>query len=394
MAKLPRYGAPDGDAERRRYAGIVAQAFAGEVEAFLPWINGAGSDVRLLRENDVQAGLVFYRMGQFFGGRSVPTWGVAGVGVKPELRSRGVARELMVEILRENFEQGPPLSTLYPAAPRLYRNLGWEFAGSRCAYTARLTELPQGDGGLEVRPVDEQAGELLAELYRRRYWRENGCLDRPARIWERVRRVPKETPLCGYVVERAGEAQGYTLYFQKREPGAGFRYDMHARDLVCLTRDAARALLGFFARNRSVANNLHFYAAPQDPLLIELQLTQEVRVQERQDWMLRIVRVQDALVARGYSPHVKAETRVNILDQILPGNSGDWTLHLADGRMQVDRGGSGGPSLDVRGLAALYSGSLAPPQLRAAGLLTGSDRHDGALQAMFSGTTSWMPDFF
>jgi predicted acetyltransferase len=62
--------------------------------------------------------------------------------------------------------------------------------------------------------------------------------------------------------------------------------------------------------------------------------------------------------------------------------------------MQVSRGNSGGPSLDIRGLAALYASSMAPPQLRQAGLLTGTDRHDAALQAMFAGTTPWMPDFF
>lgn len=394
MANLPRYGEPDGDAERRRYAGIVAQVFAGDVDAFTTWILGFGPDVRLLRDGDVQAGLVFYRMGQFFGGRSVPTWGVAGVGVKPELRSRGMARELMSALLQENFEHGPPLSTLYPAAPRLYRNLGWEFVGSRCAYAARLSELPLDDCGLQVRPVDESAAELLAGLYRRRHAHENGCLERNDKIWERVKRAPRETPLCGYVVERDGEPEGYALYIQKREPGVVFRYDMHARDLVCLTREAARALLGFFARNRSVANHLYFYAAPQDPLLIELQLNQEVRVHERQDWMLRIVRVAEALQTRGYSPHVQAEAQLHIKDEALPGNSGEWTLRLTDGHMQVSRGNSGGPSLDIRGLAALYASSMAPPQLRQAGLLTGTDRHDAALQAMFAGTTPWMPDFF
>lgn len=394
MAKLPRYGAPDGDAEKRRYAGIVAQAFAGDADAFTTWILGFGPDVRLLRDGDVQAGAVFYRMGQFFGRRSVPTWGVAGVGVKPELRSLGMARELMSALLQENFEHGPPISTLYPAAPKLYRNLGWEFAGARCAYVTRLSELPHGDGGLQVRPIDESAQELLADLYRRRHAFENGCLDRNERIWERVKRAPRETPLCGYVVERDGVPEGYTLYIQKREPGAVFRYDMHARDLVCLTREAARALLGFFARNRSVANNLYFYAAPRDPLLIETLLTQEVRVHERQDWMLRVVRVEDALQARGYSPHVNAEAQFTIDDPALPANNGGWRLQLKEGRMQVERGGKGGPNLNVRGLAALYASSMAPAQLRQAGLLTGTDQHDAALAAMFAGTAPWMPDFF
>jgi len=104
--------------------------------------------------------------------------------------------------------------------------------------------------------------------------------------------------------------------------------------------------------------------------------------------------VPDALQQRGYSAHVNAAAQVTIDDPALPGNSRDWTLQLSDGRMQVERGGRGGPRLHVRGLAALYSGSMAPAQLRIAGLLTGTEQHDAALQAMFAGTTPWMPDFF
>ncbi|MCB9896115.1 MAG: GNAT family N-acetyltransferase [Planctomycetes bacterium] len=394
MAQLPRYGRPDGDADRRAYAAIVAQAFAGEAELFEGWVRSFGDDVRVLRAEELQAGLVIYRMGQFFGGVSVPTWGIAGVAVKPELRSRGYARELMLENLRENFESGPAISTLYPAAPKLYRNLGWEYAGARCMFAANLSELPVAETELVVREAGPADQETIEELYRLRHGYENGCLDRSELIWERVRRAPRETPLFGYIAERDGGPEGYVLYTQKRQSATSFRYDLLVRDLVCLTPDAAAALLAFFARHRSVANRVQFYAAPDDPLALAVARTTELSQEQRMQWMLRIVRVKDALESRGYSRHVSARAVVHVVDAALAENAGDWTLDLADGQMRVSRGGTGGAQLDVRGLAALYSGSFGPAQLRAAGWLSGASDQDAALAAMFAGTAPWMPDFF
>lgn len=390
---LPRYGEPDGDAEKRAYAAIVAEAFAGPFDAFDEWVRAFGDAVRVLRDGEVQAGLVVYRMGQFFGGVSVPTWGIAGVGVRPDLRAKGYAREIMLANLRENFEHGSPISTLYPAAVKLYRNLGWEFAGSRFGVAFNLSELSMREHGLTLRQGTEKDDGVLAELYARRYRHENGCLDRGEKNWERVRRTPKDSPLFCYIAERDGAPEGYTLYTHKRVSTTSFRYDMLVRDFVATTPDSARALMAHFARNRSVANRVQFYAAPNDPLLIEMMRTQEIDVDQRLEWMLRIVRVRDALETRGYNRHVNARAEVSIVDEILPENAGDWTLELDDGRMKVSRGGSGA-SLDVRGLAALYTGCQGPNQLRAAGLLSGDETHDEALAVMFAGNTPWMPDFF
>lgn len=393
MAELPRYGEPDGDAEKRAYAGIVAEAFAGDFDAFDDWVRAFGKGVRVLRDGAVQAGLVIYEMGQYFGGASVPTWGIAGVGVRPELRGTGVARELMLANLRENFESGPPISRLYPAAPKLYRNLGWEFAGSRTTLAFDLNQLPIHEHGLTLRPGTDKDDGILRELYAQRFQHENGCLDRCPHIWTRLKRTPKENPLFCYIAERDGKPEGYALYTQKRTSPSSFRYDMLVRDLVCTTPEAARALITHFARNRSVADRLQFFAAPDDPLLIDLLRTQEVAVEQRLEWMLRIVRVKDALEARGYNRHVATSVEVNIVDETLPDNNGAWTLELSDGRMQVSKGGNG-PTLDVRGLASLYSACHTPAQLRAAGLLVGDGKHDAALAAMFAGNAPWMPDFF
>lgn len=388
-----RYGPPTGDAEVRAYASIVATTFAGEPAAFEDWVRSFGDDLRVLRGNGVVAGLTIYRMGQFFGGRSVPTWGIAGVAVPPHLRGEGIGMELMRAVLHENAESGPALSTLYPAVPALYRKLGWEFAGSRVLARMRLADLPQQGGDALVRPATPADEAAIRQLYNAQHAALNGCLDRADAIWQRLRRAPRETPVLEYVAERAGAVVGYLLYLQKRDAPARFAFDVVVRELVAADPGAALAMLNMLARHRSVAREVTIPTSPGDPWMAAILPNQEVPVESHLGWMLRIVRVKDALAQRGYADHVSARAAFELHDPELPQNNGAWSLNLAGGVMRVKRGGKG-PRLEIGGLAALYAGCQMPSRLRAAGLLSGSDAGDAALAAMFAGPSPFMPDFF
>ena len=78
------------------------------------------------RDGDLVGGLGILFMGQWFGGRSVRTGGIAAVGVPPEERGEGAAEALMTSVLRGLRKRGVPISTLYPSNLRLYRKVGYE----------------------------------------------------------------------------------------------------------------------------------------------------------------------------------------------------------------------------------------------------------------------------
>ena len=79
---------------------------------------------------------------------------------------------------------------------------------------------------------------------------------------------------------------------------------------------------------------------------------------------------------------------------VLPANAGRYVLKVADGRGRVESGGRGELALDVRGLAALYSGFLAPSELVRCGLATGSAAALEAAATLFTGPHPWMRDGF
>ncbi len=87
-------------------------------------------NLRIARRRGEIAGVLgLIKMGQWFGGRSVPMTGITCVAVAPEHRSAGVATRLVVEALEEIHREGVPISVLYPAPQPVYRRAGSEQAG-------------------------------------------------------------------------------------------------------------------------------------------------------------------------------------------------------------------------------------------------------------------------
>ncbi len=78
-----------------------------------------GADGRLL------AKAVDLAQGHWFGGRSVPASGIAGVAVAADQRGRGLSRRVITRLLADVRERGAVISTLFDTTPVPYRRLGW-----------------------------------------------------------------------------------------------------------------------------------------------------------------------------------------------------------------------------------------------------------------------------
>jgi len=118
-------------------------------------------------------------------------------------------------------------------------------------------------------------------------------------------------------------------------------------------------------------------------------------------WMLRLVDVRAALLARGYPP-LDAELELDVGDELLPENSGRYLLALARGAARISAPGEGTPSaasrpqvrLSVGALAALYTGFATPWQLATAGRLQATEDALALLAHIFAGPAPGLPDFF
>nr|WP_228530650.1 MULTISPECIES: GNAT family N-acetyltransferase [Myxococcaceae] len=392
MSPSVDFGPLDRDRELLAAGDVVAQSFALAPAEGPAWLEKSGlSHVRVLRERgEVAATLLYVHMGQWFGGRRVPTTGIAGVGVAPAHRGRGAATRLMQAGLRELHARGVPLATLYPATQPLYRRVGFEVAGSRFEVRVPGSALALRERALTLRPIAPADALAVQAAYRRHAQLRPGLLDRGDYVWNRVLHPRGETAY-GYLVEDGSQVEGY-LYLTRRRQ-ADLTQELALPDLVALTPRAARRLLSFLGDHRSLARDVVWHAGPQDPMLLLLE-EQSLQVKLVFQWMVRLLDVPAALVARGYPAAARASLHLEVEDALLPHNSGRFLLEVEDGTARVRPGGEGRLRLDVRALAPLYTGHLSPAALQAVGALEADEGSLAQATALFAGPAPTMTDMF
>lgn len=389
------YRIPD-DVEDQQFRRIATQTFNFPDRHWPLVCERVGRDqLRVVCDRgEVQAGLAFYIMGQWFGGNCLPTAGVALVCAAPHRRGQGVTRRLLTEVLAELRASGFALATLFASTQAPYRNVGFEQAGVRQIHECQLMAPAKPNAILTLTPVDPLEPLYFADLAERRARASNGNLRRSAGLWQRLF-DPRDnpTPMRGYLVGDADKPVGYIVFSQDPAPPSAPRYGLVVRDLYAENVEAATTLWQFVYGHRAIATHVIWPGATVDPwLLTPRECQPQIRLQQR--WMTRVLNVPQALSGRGFPPHVSGVIRLEVVDEHLPENHGCFELRVDNGVGHVATASKASMRIDIRGLACLYTGLYNADQLQAAGLLNGDHRARGLANALFAGPQPWMPDAF
>jgi predicted acetyltransferase len=373
-------------------APIVGWAFGGGTSRALEWLRGGGAaHVRVAsRGGKLCGGLLEIPMGQWFGGQSVPTLGLAGVAIAPEARGQKLALSLVRDTLRAARQQGVALSTLYPSSYGLYRKLGYELAGSHCRFTLQLRQLQRRARSAPVESLGEDWQPAMETTYREVARHQNGYLDRGAYVWNRVRR-PDQEPARAFGVQGPEGLEGY-LYVRL---GAARRapLELSISDFVARTPRAMTAFLAFLTAHVTTAERATWSGGSADARLFALS-ENALQCNIEDYWMLRLVDVRAALLARGY-PGLDAAVELHVQDDLLPENAGRYPLSVRGGQASLDeRITAPVARLSVGALAALYSGFASPWQLAVAGQLEADEAARVALARAFAGPAPGLGDYF
>lgn len=382
------------DALVPQLARLVHFAFGSPLDMCEGWLKRSPvQNLRAVMDGDIAvASLLRIPMAQFWGGRSVPMVGIAGVAVAPERRGCGLARSMMQACVREMADEGFALSALYASTQALYRQCGYEQAGSFSELQVSISQLSGGKAGPAVRALSPEADhDAIRACYRRWAPMWDGSLDRGNYIWDRICNK-RGTLFEPFGVYEDGLA-AYVFINQSREASSG-RHDVQISDMAWTTPSAGKALLSFLAGFATMGEHVVFSGAPSHPLV---HLMQGVRVKpvKLEHWMVRVLRFNVALEARGYNPGLAAACELVVHDDLVPANAGTWRVEVEDGRARVAPG-RGGDALHVgpRGLAAIYSGRLGVAQAVLNGLAEGSPNAVRAAEAIFPAGSPWCADFF
>lgn len=374
---------------------VLSHAFGFPRDEARVWFERAGiENLRTLeRGGRVCGGLVEIPMAQFFGGRSVTTMGVAGVGIVPEERGRGVATRLMVSMLREARARGFALSTLYPATVTLYQRAGYERAGARFSISVdpracEISRVPE----MTLHEVAGTPDEVVA-LYEATARRCSGYIDRGPYVWGRVSK-PRGLVTKTFTVSHAGTLEGYVVLAHTMAADGGAS-TVTVTDLAATTARAARAILRLLVEYRSLATLVRWHGGPSD-LFTNLLPERHSKIEIADYFMVRVVDVARALALRGWPRGATGAVTLELDDASMPENSGAYALTLEGGQARVDAGEASGPRVKIteRGLAALYTGHAQAHVLADAGWLEAGDDARAILDAWFGGPLPVMRDFF
>jgi len=372
---------------------VWMQAFNTQADYWSTFTRRVGPEnVRVLRSGGTPIGMLgVYRMGQWFGGRSVPCSGYAAVAIAPEYRQRGAAKHLLTHTLHELRAQNVPLAALYPSSQAVYRAVGFEQAGSRCHYELSVKHIGLGERGLTAKRVSSTDAAPFVELHRRRAQQENGNLERSAGLWDRLLVNMVDRPQYAYVVEENGQPTGYLIYYLD-DASHSQPTKIWVRDWCALTAGAARRLWTLIADHGSIVESVNWFGPENDPMLAIVAECKPSKM-TLQRWMLRITDVTAALEQRGY-PVATGELHLDVTDTLIAENSGRFVLKVSEGAARVERGGRGDLKCGIRGLAPLYTGMFRPAVLAQLGWITGTPDALATAAQLFGGSEPWMGEYF
>lgn len=329
---------------------------------------------------------------QWFGGRVVPTAGVAGVAVVPDKRRKGLARLVLSRLLHEARERGAAISTLYPTTPFPYRRLGWEEVGALTYYAMPASALAgiRPHPRVELRPATLGDFSAIDAVYREVAAASTGLMERSGPLYAAGDEVFDHFDGVTVAVQE-GTIVGYATW--DRGPGYDASGKLTVYDLLATTDGATATLLTMIAGWASVAPNIVLRLSDQDPAFQHFA-SSATRIDSRQTWMARMVDARAAVSARGWPPHLSGRVELELSDDICPWNDGRFVLELSGGEGKLSPGGEGTVRLETRGMSLWYAGAASPANLRRAGLLSGPAGDDAFLQAATAGPVPSLLDYF
>ena len=299
------------------------------------------------RAGEVMAGLTSaYPTTLTIPGGEVSAAAIAGVGVGPTHRRRGVMTAMMRRQLDDERRAGTVAAILWPSEPGIYGRFGFGLATWRVvieAEPARARFRDTTPPGGRVRIVDaEEAERLFPPIYERIRPREPGFLTRSPEWWRR--RYLEDSPrrrdrgrLFRVVLEIDGRPEGYAVYrlrtpFDTQGLPDG---EITLLDVQAITPVASRELWQYLFGVDLVARVRAFRLGPDHPLLLSLADPRRLRSALRDGLWLRLLDVQTALQARRYA--ATGSLIFELADTLMPENAGRWRVEAGADGARVER---------------------------------------------------------
>lgn len=336
----------------------------------------------------------------WLGQKKVRMAGITNVATPPEYRRKGLLKQLLREVLRQEHAKGINVSGLYPFEFPFYRKFGYELASSLQRVTVRipaLADFRSRTKGRWTQCTGEDWSRFNA-IYEQYCVGRFGRLERPKdNFWRRAIFMAYDQgayiPQTAYVwTDEAGKDRAYIIYRLKAKESNEWERDMRIREMVWLDEAARHEIYAFIANHDSQAERAIWNTEPGDEVYALLSNPRAATLEHESGFMLRLLDVEKALLERAWpvlESGQTAEFSLAVRDDVLEWNDRrTYRLQAKGEQLEVSRQpgtDKAGLSCDVRSLAQLYAGYLSPLEAARLGKLeVRSEAELTAAQRLFS----------
>jgi predicted acetyltransferase len=321
----------------------------------------------------------------WFGGATIPTAGIASVGVQAEYRGQGLLTPMFDAMLASARERGALISTLYPSSPGIYRRFGYApiVALEDVHVPTRALAVP-GDT-VPTRRATASDLPAIRAVYQRWAADQNGPLTRVGAAFPDSDTAVLAA-VSGYTVAESpdGTVTGYASWSRGAGYGADAQItvsDLLADDIASLT-----SLMKVLASFDSVAPTTVIRSSGHAEWM-HLVRTGSLQTVLRREYGMAVLDVA-VLEHLGYPDG---------LEVALPFNwrGVGYVLTVSNGRGHVETAEVGGArALDAGGLALIISGAQRSGALRRLGHLSGDPRDDEFWDFLFGSRQPHVLNYF
>jgi predicted acetyltransferase len=316
-------------------------------------------------------------------GLDLPCGGLAAVGVVPEKRRSGIGSKMMAEILPMMRDEGLLMASLYPFRATYYRKFGYEPCGKRYQITCPGHRLPKLEQELEIRQIEVNQKEQIAECYRQFSMRYAGMNKRDDDQWWRL--LGGDTPLAVYVAGDPIEA--YAVF----RLNGDFWVSQQIKELVWNSARGYRSLLSFF-RSLSLNKNDVEWREPGDSPYLERYEDQGAVISIWGNIMFRAIDVPKLLATKPVAG--EGEFSFKVLDSFMPENVGPWSISFKDGSVQVDQCSEASFELSIGQFTQAFLGEPSLESMIRNGSVAVPEASRAAACAYFHAERTYCMDYF
>jgi predicted acetyltransferase len=256
----------------------------------------------------------------------------------------------------ECYKQGYPISMLFPFSHQFYKKVGYGLVGEKYVYSFSPLSLTQYDELLNVRLFDKKDLGAVKRVYIESSKRTSFRICRNDKHWKSLTESKDKNVVVydnkcrrGHVTSPLIEGiKGYLIYKYEYSDNRIEQY-LRVYEMIYLNDEAYRGLLGFLAAQREQVDSIIYHTTKDDPLHFALSNPRKTRSNARivgsnavlevnADYMLRIVDLTKALLARKDYNNMNLCFSIKVADDIVKENNKPITMIVKNGKLIIKSG--------------------------------------------------------